>query len=139
MKAIDRQHYYFGHVFERVEQDGSGVHVHFANGRSERADLLVGCDGFRSNVRGCLAPEAQPIYSGYFIWRGAPNESDLSPQTRETMFPYYSFFLGDQLQGRPSRKHRFGNACSAVTRLMARKPRSALHDVGARRDKMSLC
>ena len=98
LKAIDRQHYYFGHVFERVEQDGSGVHVHFTNGRSERADLLVGCDGFRSSVRGCLAPEAQPIYSGYFIWRGAPNESDLSPQTRETMFPYFSFFLGDQLQ-----------------------------------------
>jgi 2-polyprenyl-6-methoxyphenol hydroxylase-like FAD-dependent oxidoreductase len=98
LKAVDRQHYYFGYVFERVEQDGSGVHVHFANGRSERADLLVGWDGFRSSVRGFLAPEVQPIYSGYFIWRGAPNESDLSPQTRESMFPYYSFFLGDQLQ-----------------------------------------
>jgi 2-polyprenyl-6-methoxyphenol hydroxylase-like FAD-dependent oxidoreductase len=81
-----------------VEQDGSSVHVYFANGRSERAALLVGCDGFRSNVRACLAPEVQPIYSGYYIWRGAPNESDLSPHTRKTMFPYYSFFLGDQLQ-----------------------------------------
>jgi 2-polyprenyl-6-methoxyphenol hydroxylase-like FAD-dependent oxidoreductase len=40
----------------------------------------------------------QPIYSGYFIWRGAPNESDLSRSTRETMFPYFSFFLGEQLQ-----------------------------------------
>ena len=98
LKAIDRQRYYFGHVFERVEQDGNGVCVHFANGRSERADLLIGCDGFRSSVRNYLAPEVQPIYSGYFIWRGAPDESDLSPQTRETMFPYYSFFLGDQLQ-----------------------------------------
>ena len=85
-------------VFERVEQDGSGVRVHFANGRSERADLLVECDGFRSSVRAHLAPEAQPIYSGYYIWRGAPNEFDLSPETRRTMFPYYSFFLADQLQ-----------------------------------------
>ena len=42
--------------------------------------------------------KVQPIYSGYYIWRGAPNESDLSPETRRTMFPYYSFFLGDQLQ-----------------------------------------
>jgi 2-polyprenyl-6-methoxyphenol hydroxylase-like FAD-dependent oxidoreductase len=98
LKAIDRQHYHFGHVFERVEQDGGGVRVHFANGRSERADLLVACDGFRSSVRAQLAPEAQPIYSGYYIWRGAPNESDLSPETRKTMFPYYSFFLADQLQ-----------------------------------------
>jgi 2-polyprenyl-6-methoxyphenol hydroxylase-like FAD-dependent oxidoreductase len=85
LKAIDRQRYHFGHVFERVEQDGSSVHIYFANGRSERADLLVGCDGFRSGVRTHLAPEVQPIYSGYYIWRGAPNESDLSPETRRTM------------------------------------------------------
>jgi 2-polyprenyl-6-methoxyphenol hydroxylase-like FAD-dependent oxidoreductase len=98
LKAIDRQRYHFGHVFERAEQDGSGVRVHFDNGRSEHADLLVGCDGFRSGVRAHLAPEVQPIYSSYYIWRGAPNESDLSPDTRRTMFPYYSFFLGDQLQ-----------------------------------------
>jgi 2-polyprenyl-6-methoxyphenol hydroxylase-like FAD-dependent oxidoreductase len=98
LKAIDRQHYHFGYAFERVEQDGSGVHVYFANGRSERADLLVACDGFRSSVRAHLTPEARPIYSGCYIWRGAPNESDLSQETRSTMFPYYSFFLGDQLQ-----------------------------------------
>lgn len=98
LKAIDRQCYYFGHTFDRVEQDGSGVQVYFANGRSERADLLVGCDGFRSNVRAQLAPEVQPIYSGYYIWRGAPDKSDLSQETRKTMFPYYSFFLADQLQ-----------------------------------------
>ena len=98
LKAIDRQRYHFGYVFERVEQDGSGVHVYFANGRNERADLLVGCDGIRSSIRSHLVPEVQPIYSGYYIWRGAPNESDLSPETRRTMFPYISFFLADQLQ-----------------------------------------
>jgi len=98
LKAIDRQRYYFGHVFERVEQDGSGVRGHFANGGSARADLLVACDGLRSTVRAQLAPEVQPMYSGYFIWRGAPNESDLSPETRRTMFPYFSFFLADRLQ-----------------------------------------
>ena len=98
LKAIDRQRYHFGHVFERVEQDGNGVEVRFANGRSERADLLVACDGFRSSVRARVAPGVQPIYSGYYLWRGAPNESDLLPETRRTMFPYMSFFQGDQLQ-----------------------------------------
>jgi len=83
VKAIERQRYYFGHVFDRVEQDGSGVNVYFANGRSERADLLVGCDGFRSSVRAHLAPEVQPIYSGYYIWRGAPNESDLAGNSQD--------------------------------------------------------
>jgi 2-polyprenyl-6-methoxyphenol hydroxylase-like FAD-dependent oxidoreductase len=98
LKAVDRQRYHFGHAFERVEQEGDSVQVHFANGCSERADLLVACDGFRSSVRARLAPDVQPIYSGYYIWRGAPNESDLSPETRRTMFPYFSFFLADQLQ-----------------------------------------
>lgn len=98
LRAIDRQRYHFGHVFERVEQDDSGVHVDFANARSVRADLLIACDGIRSTVRGQLAPEVQPIYSGYYGWRGAPHESDLSPETRRTVFPYFSFFLADQLQ-----------------------------------------
>jgi len=98
LKAIDRQRYHFGHVFERVEQDGSGVRVYFTNSRSERADLLVACDGSRSSVRGQIAPEVQPIYSGYYIWRGAPNESDLAPETRRTVFPYFSFFVADRLQ-----------------------------------------
>ena len=98
LKAIDRQRYHFGHVFERVEQDGNGVLVHFANGRKERADLLVACDGFRSSVRRQVAPDVRPIYSGYYVWRGAPNEADLSPETRRTVFPYFSFFTADQLQ-----------------------------------------
>ncbi len=98
MKAIDRQRYHFGYVFERVEKDSGGVRVHFANGRSERADLLVACDGFRSSVRAQLAPQVQPIYSGYYIWRGAPNESELSPETRMTVFPYFSLFVADHLQ-----------------------------------------
>ena len=97
-KAIDRQRYHLGHVFERVEQDDSGVRVWFGNGQSERADLLVACDGSRSSVRGQLLPQVQPIYSGYYIWRGAPNEPDLSPETRATVFPYFTFFLADQLQ-----------------------------------------
>lgn len=98
LKTIDRQHYHFGHAFELLEQNGTGVEVHFANGRRERADLLIGCDGFRSSVRGHVAPEVQPSYSGCYLWRGAPHESDLSSRTRQTMFPYFSFFLGDRLQ-----------------------------------------
>ena len=57
------------------------MRVHFAGGRVEHADLLIGGDGIRSTVRGQVAPELQPIYAGYYIWRGAPNEADLSPKT----------------------------------------------------------
>lgn len=97
-ETIDPAHYHLGHTFERVEQDGRAVRVHFAEGRSVGADLLVGGDGIRSGVRAQIAPDVQPIYSGYYIWRGAPNEADLAPQTLRDIFPYFAFFLPDRQQ-----------------------------------------
>ncbi len=91
--TIDPAHYHLGWTFERVEQDGSGVRVHFDGGRVERGDILVGGDGVRSAVRGQVAPELQPIYAGYYIWRGSPNENDLSPRTLKEIFPYFVFYL----------------------------------------------
>src|SRR3954451_22996121 len=38
--TIDPAHYHLGHTFARVEQDDSGVRVHFVEGQVERADLL---------------------------------------------------------------------------------------------------
>ena len=92
-ETIDPAHYHLGHNFARVDQDGGGVRVSLAEGRTERADLLVSGDGIRSAVRAELAPEVQPIYAGYYIWRGAPNEADLAPQTRASIFPHFVFFL----------------------------------------------
>src|ERR1043166_4243356 len=68
-ETIDPAHYHLGSAFERVEQDGSGVRVHFNGGRVENADILVGGDGIRSSVRAQLAREVQPIYAGYYIWQ----------------------------------------------------------------------
>jgi 2-polyprenyl-6-methoxyphenol hydroxylase-like FAD-dependent oxidoreductase len=96
--TIEDAHYHLGHTFERVEQDGAQVLVHFAGGRCERADLLVGADGIRSSVRAQVAPAVEPIYSGYYIWRGAPNEADLEPQTRNSIFPYFAFYLPERQQ-----------------------------------------
>src|SRR5262245_12025841 len=95
-ETIDEARYHLGHTFEHVDQDGSGVVVQFAGGRSERADILVAGDGIRSSVRAWMAPEIQPIYAGYYIWRAAPNEADLKPETRESIFRYYILFVAAQ-------------------------------------------
>jgi 2-polyprenyl-6-methoxyphenol hydroxylase-like FAD-dependent oxidoreductase len=96
--TIDPAHYHLGHTFARVEQDDGGVRVHFVEGQVEHADLLIGGDGIRSGVRAQVAPQVQPIYSGYYIWRGAPNEADLAPETLSSIFPYFVFFLPDRQQ-----------------------------------------
>ena len=96
--TIDPAHYHLGQAFERVEQDGREVRVQFAGGRIERADLLVGGDGIRSSVRAQIAPDVQPIYAGYYIWRGAPNEADLALQTLASIFSHFVFFLPERQQ-----------------------------------------
>jgi 2-polyprenyl-6-methoxyphenol hydroxylase-like FAD-dependent oxidoreductase len=97
-ETIDPAHYHLGHTFARVEQDGSGARVHFAEGRGEQADLVVGGDGIRSGVRAQVAPQVQPVYAGYYIWRGAPNEADLAAETRAGIFPHFVFFLPERQQ-----------------------------------------
>jgi 2-polyprenyl-6-methoxyphenol hydroxylase-like FAD-dependent oxidoreductase len=94
--TIDPARYHLGWNFERVEQDGRGVRVHFNGGRVEHADILVGGDGIRSSVRGQVAPELQPIYAGYYIWRGTINEAELAPKTLKEIFPYFVFYLPPQ-------------------------------------------
>src|SRR6202008_1271665 len=84
--------------FEHFEQDGAGVRVHFSGGRLEKGDILVGGDGIRSGVRAAVLPEIQPIYAGYYIWRGAPNEADLAPETRDRIFPHFVFYLPERQQ-----------------------------------------
>ena len=96
--TIDPAHYHLGWNFERVEQDGTGVRVYFSGGRIEQADILIGGDGVRSSVRGQMAPQVQPIYAGYYIWRGAPNEADLDPETLRTIYPLFTFYLPKQQQ-----------------------------------------
>jgi 2-polyprenyl-6-methoxyphenol hydroxylase-like FAD-dependent oxidoreductase len=91
--TIDPARYHLGRSFERVEQDERGVRVQFADGGVEQADILVGGDGIRSSVRGQMAPELQPIYAGYYIWRGAPNEADLDQETLRTIYPLFTFYL----------------------------------------------
>jgi len=53
------------------EQDAGGVTVRFADGSQERADLLVGADGIRSQIRAQLVGAGELRYSGYTCWRSA--------------------------------------------------------------------
>src|SRR5262249_56796550 len=87
-----------GYTCDRAKQEGSSVRGRCAGGKREHADLLIGGDGIRSSVREQVAPAAQPIYSGYYIWRGAPREADLASATRASIFPYFTFFLPERQQ-----------------------------------------
>jgi 2-polyprenyl-6-methoxyphenol hydroxylase-like FAD-dependent oxidoreductase len=91
-ETIEQGHYHLDCNFERAQCD-DGVRVHFSGGRFEDADMVVGADGLRSSVRAQIMPQVQPIYAGYFIWRGTANEADLSARALREVFPYFSFYL----------------------------------------------
>lgn len=53
------------------DEDARGVTVHLADGRSERADLLIGADGVYSEVRDRLLPGHPALeHAGHHAWRG---------------------------------------------------------------------
>ncbi|MBB3810382.1 FAD-dependent monooxygenase [Pseudochelatococcus contaminans] len=61
-----------GKAIASFSQDDYGVRATFADGTFHDADLLIGADGFRSQVRRQLHPDEGPAhYEGTMMWRGA--------------------------------------------------------------------
>ncbi|QIS21038.1 FAD-dependent monooxygenase [Nocardia terpenica] len=60
-----------GAAVERFEPIGDRVRVHFDDGRSADADMLIGADGFHSAVRKQIAGPGERWHdSGYIVWLG---------------------------------------------------------------------
>jgi salicylate hydroxylase len=51
------------------EESDSGVRLHFADGTSASADLLIGADGIKSVVREQLVGAKSPVFTGQAAWR----------------------------------------------------------------------
>ena len=51
----------------------------FVDGTTTTADIVIGCDGIKSAVRGHLGFTDHPNYSGQMVYRGYVEYSDLSP------------------------------------------------------------
>src|SRR5579859_110963 len=99
LDALPGEAYRLGKRLARVAQDSDGVTAFFADGSSERGDVLVGADGIRSTVRAQFLPDVVPLYAGYVAWRAVLDEADVSPDLWREMVELYAFCLpeGEQL------------------------------------------
>ena len=103
LDALPAQTYRFGKRLTRVEQDAHSVAAIFADGTSERGDLLIGADGLRSTVRAQFLPGVEPAYAGYVAWRAVLDEADVPPELWRELVDLYAFCLpdGEQLISYP--------------------------------------
>lgn len=101
--AFPPERYHRGRAFSGFSQDAARVVAHFSDGDSVAADLLVGADGIRSNVRQQCLPQVAPQYAGYTAWRALLSESDFPAAVHAELFAYMSFGLppGEQFLGYP--------------------------------------
>lgn len=68
--ALNRTDLVLGATVSRYEDRGDKVRVHLEDGRSFEGDLLIGADGIRSAIRRQLFGDGEPLYAGYYCWRG---------------------------------------------------------------------
>jgi len=81
LEAFGSDHYLVGKEAVGFDQDDDTVRIHFADGTSTEADLLVCADGVNSVFRRQLLPDVERRYSGYVAWRGMVPEENLPPDT----------------------------------------------------------
>jgi len=66
----------------QVEEYSTSATVHFADGSSAQADLLVGADGIKSVVRRHVIGADQPLFTGQVAWRCTVPVSRIAPELR---------------------------------------------------------
>ena len=113
---------WMGLTVSSLNSSSSGVDVAFADGRTETYDLVVGADGFRSDVRRIVfddAPKAQ--FTGLAVWRaglerspeiecmrmfyGPRNKAGLNPISRDKMFMFLVQPIADARWPPPEHLH----------------------------------
>jgi 2-polyprenyl-6-methoxyphenol hydroxylase-like FAD-dependent oxidoreductase len=79
-RRVPDQDYRTGITASVVDADPGGVMVS-TGADPERFDLVVGADGYASEVRRLVAPESSVQLAGYGLWRGTYPESQLPDGT----------------------------------------------------------
>ncbi|AQV14638.1 FAD-dependent urate hydroxylase HpxO [Acinetobacter pittii] len=88
MDEFGRDQIYLGKKMVSLEDKADYVEVHFADGSSTQADLIIGADGTHSLTRTyVLGQQVQRRYAGYVNWNGLVEISeDLAPALQWTTY-----------------------------------------------------
>ena len=86
LAAFPPERYLMGEAFETTSSTGTKALVRTKTGLKLEGDIVIGADGFNSDVRRFVAPGCRPVYGGYVAWRGVSEERDLSEYFMKNVF-----------------------------------------------------
>lgn len=78
------------HGLTDINQNGDGVTLSFANGDSDKCDIVIGCDGLKSIVRESLFETSPAEFTGYVAWRGLVDRALVSDISLDPHFATFS-------------------------------------------------
>ncbi|MCR0985049.1 FAD binding domain-containing protein [Roseomonas populi] len=91
--------YRLGRTVQGAAQSGAEAVLHFTDGSSESADLVLGADGLGSVVREAVTGLPSPNrYAGYVAWRGLVPEAGLPAEAAETLLDRFAFYMAPRSQ-----------------------------------------
>jgi 2,6-dihydroxypyridine 3-monooxygenase len=93
LACFGRERYHLGQEVASFEEQAGHVTVEFAQGQTDRVDLLVCADGVTSRSRRQLVPDATANYAGYIAWRGMVPEHRLDAATRNSLGDAITYFV----------------------------------------------
>jgi salicylate hydroxylase len=91
VRSNDPQCLHVDSRFTGLKESESNITAVFANGRNATGDILIGCDGVRSEVRQALWGADEVRFTGYIAWRGLVPTAGLDP---EFLVPDSAAFAG---------------------------------------------
>jgi len=86
VKALPDHAISYAKTLDRVEDRGNDVLMHFTDGTSEVADIVIGADGVNSRIREELLGPEEPKYAGYLAHRAVFP----TPELKAGMMPFDS-------------------------------------------------
>ena len=82
VQGLDPQALQLGARATHVTEQTHGATIHFADGKSVQAELVVGADGIKSVVRQHVVNAEPPVFTGQVAWRLAIPIERIAPELR---------------------------------------------------------
>jgi salicylate hydroxylase len=78
LRTVGQTNIQLGKQLLRCEDSGEEARLYWADGTQATADLVVGADGIKSVVRGCISESASVRFTGNSAFRGLTRTSELT-------------------------------------------------------------